>query len=110
MLGMAFFKSLIKEYGKTFFEPIGKAFQAAGLKNPNPLNPAPHTWACAERSGLTWPGRGGQATRCWVAARMGMAGMVTMSPSSSLAARSIGDMIRIEAWGSAALMRSMTTE
>ena len=30
MLGMAFFKSLIKEHGKTFFEPIGKALQAAG--------------------------------------------------------------------------------
>ncbi len=44
MLGMAFFKSLIKEHGKTFFEPIGKALQAAGLRQPNPLNPA-HAWA-----------------------------------------------------------------
>ena len=25
MLGMAFFKSLVKDHGKTFFEPIGKA-------------------------------------------------------------------------------------
>ena len=44
MLGMAFFKSLIKEHGKTFFEPIGRAIQAAGIRNPNPLNPA-HAWA-----------------------------------------------------------------
>jgi acyl-CoA dehydrogenase len=44
MLGMAFFKSLIKEHGKTFFEPIGKALAAAGIRKPNPLNPA-HAWA-----------------------------------------------------------------
>jgi len=44
MLGMAFFKSLIKEHGKTYFEPIGFALQAAGIKKPNMLNPA-HMWA-----------------------------------------------------------------
>jgi alkylation response protein AidB-like acyl-CoA dehydrogenase len=44
MLGMAFFKSLIKEHGKQFFEPIGRAIQAAGIKKPNPMNPA-HAWA-----------------------------------------------------------------
>ncbi len=44
MLGMAYFKSLIKEHGKRFFEPIGFALQAAGIKRPNPLNPA-HAWA-----------------------------------------------------------------
>ena len=44
MLGMAFFKSLIKEHGKTYFEPIGKALAAAGIRKPNPLNPA-HAWA-----------------------------------------------------------------
>jgi acyl-CoA dehydrogenase len=43
MLGMAFFKSLVKEHGKRFFEPIGKAVQKLGLKNPNPLNPL-HAW------------------------------------------------------------------
>ena len=43
MLGMAFFKSLVKEHGKRFFEPIGKAVQQMGLKNPNPLNPM-HAW------------------------------------------------------------------
>jgi alkylation response protein AidB-like acyl-CoA dehydrogenase len=44
MLGMAFLKSLIKEHGTKFYEPIGKALAAAGIRNPNPLNPA-HAWA-----------------------------------------------------------------
>jgi alkylation response protein AidB-like acyl-CoA dehydrogenase len=44
MLGMAFFKSLVKHHGTQFFEPIGKALAAAGIKKPNPLNPA-HAWA-----------------------------------------------------------------
>jgi alkylation response protein AidB-like acyl-CoA dehydrogenase len=43
MLGMAFFKSLVKQHGTRFFEPIGKALAAAGIKKPNPLNPA-HAW------------------------------------------------------------------
>jgi len=44
MLGMAFFKSLVKHHGTTYFERIGKAVAAAGIKQPNPLNPA-HLWA-----------------------------------------------------------------
>ena len=44
MLGMAFFKSLIKEHGIKYFEPIGRALHAAGIRTPNPLNPA-HAWA-----------------------------------------------------------------
>ena len=44
MLAMGFFKSLVKHHGTTFFEPIGKALQAAGIKRPNPLNPV-HAWA-----------------------------------------------------------------
>lgn len=43
MLGMGFFKSLIKEHGKTYFEPIGRTLKEAGLKQPNMLNPA-HAW------------------------------------------------------------------
>jgi hypothetical protein len=43
MLGMAFLKSLIKEHGTKFYEPIGKALAAAGIRNPNPFNPA-HAW------------------------------------------------------------------
>jgi len=44
MLGMAFFKSLIKDHGVQYFEPVGKALQAAGIKSPNMLNPL-HMWA-----------------------------------------------------------------
>ena len=43
MLGMAFFKSLVKEHGKAYFEPIGKAVQAHQIKQFNPLNPG-HLW------------------------------------------------------------------
>jgi len=44
MLGMAFFKSLVKQHGMEYFEPIGKAVASAGIAKPNPLNPA-HFWA-----------------------------------------------------------------
>jgi alkylation response protein AidB-like acyl-CoA dehydrogenase len=43
MLGLAFFKSLVKEHGKRFFEPIGKALQKAGIRAFHPLNPR-HVW------------------------------------------------------------------
>ncbi|MEX2174345.1 MAG: acyl-CoA dehydrogenase family protein [Pirellulaceae bacterium] len=43
MLGMALFKSLIKQHGTTYFEPVGKALQAAGMKKFNPANPV-HAW------------------------------------------------------------------
>lgn len=43
MLGMAFFKSLVKSHGKEFFEPIGRILFEAGIKKPNPANPA-HAW------------------------------------------------------------------
>jgi len=44
MLGMAFFKSLVKQHGQRFFEPIGKALATANIRKPNPLNPR-HAWA-----------------------------------------------------------------
>jgi len=44
MLGMAFFKSLVKQHGRQFFEPIGMALAANGIKKPNMANPA-HLWA-----------------------------------------------------------------
>ncbi|HEX3725143.1 MAG TPA: acyl-CoA dehydrogenase family protein [Pirellulales bacterium] len=44
MLSMAFFKSLVKQHGVQYFEPVGKALQAAGIKKPNMSNPA-HLWA-----------------------------------------------------------------
>src|SRR5262249_58418771 len=43
MLGMAFFKSLVKEHGKAFFEPIGRALQQHKMKGLNPANPT-HLW------------------------------------------------------------------
>src|ERR1044071_5753018 len=43
MLGMAFFKSLVKEHGRQFFEPIGKALKQHGIKNFSPFNPV-HFW------------------------------------------------------------------
>ncbi|MBY0229722.1 MAG: acyl-CoA/acyl-ACP dehydrogenase [Gemmataceae bacterium] len=46
VLGMAFFKSLVKEHGKKYFEPIGKALAAKGIdpKRFNPMWPG-HAWA-----------------------------------------------------------------
>jgi hypothetical protein len=44
MLGLAFFKSLVKEHGRKYFEPIGKALQRSQIREFNPLNPA-HAWA-----------------------------------------------------------------
>jgi hypothetical protein len=43
VLGMAFFKSLVKEHGKKYFEPIGKALQRHKMKTLNPANPV-HAW------------------------------------------------------------------
>lgn len=40
MLGMAFFKSLVKQHGKDFFEPIGRILHDAGIRQPNLANPA----------------------------------------------------------------------
>lgn len=51
MLAMAFFKSLVKHHGKTYFEPVGKALAAAGIKKPNPLNPS-HVMKLAP---VAWP-------------------------------------------------------
>jgi alkylation response protein AidB-like acyl-CoA dehydrogenase len=51
MLAMGFFKSLVKDHGKTFFEPIGKTLAAKNIKRPNPMNPA-HAWAL---KGVAWP-------------------------------------------------------
>ncbi len=40
MLSMAFFKSLVKAHGKEYFEPLGRILFDAGIKTPNPANPA----------------------------------------------------------------------
>ncbi len=44
MLGMAFFKSLVKHHGKQFFEPIGRTLHERGITQPNMMHPA-HLWA-----------------------------------------------------------------
>jgi len=43
MLGLAFFKSLIKQHGRRYFEPIGQIMQSTGLRKPNFANPV-HLW------------------------------------------------------------------
>jgi alkylation response protein AidB-like acyl-CoA dehydrogenase len=43
ILGMAFFKSLAKQHGVTFFEPVGKALARHNMKTLNPANPL-HVW------------------------------------------------------------------
>ena len=43
MLGMAFFKSLVKHHGKEYFEPIGRALHELGVRQPNLINPK-HLW------------------------------------------------------------------
>ncbi len=43
MLGMALFKSLVKQHGTQYFEPVGKALAAAGMKTFSPANPL-HAW------------------------------------------------------------------
>src|SRR5206468_10854446 len=50
ILGLAFFKSLVKEHGKAFFEPIGKALQREQIKAFNPINPR-HAWALRKEMG-----------------------------------------------------------
>lgn len=44
ILGMAFFKSLAKNHGQKYFEPVGKALQREKIKSFNPMNPS-HAWA-----------------------------------------------------------------
>lgn len=64
MLGLAFFKSLVKQHGRTFFEPIGQALQREGLRTLNPLHPL-HVWKL--RKELTSYARWhfGQSVRSW---------------------------------------------
>lgn len=43
MLGLAFFKSLVKQHGRRYFEPIGRVLAASHIRKPNFLNPL-HLW------------------------------------------------------------------
>jgi len=65
MLGMALFKSLVKQHGTQYFEPVGKTLAAAGMKTFNPANPL-HAWKL--RKALVPYGRwwlGEMAARKW---------------------------------------------
>ncbi|MFO0880778.1 MAG: acyl-CoA dehydrogenase family protein [Gemmataceae bacterium] len=61
VLGMAFFKSLVKEHGRQFFEPIGKALVEKKIdpRSFNPLNPT-HSWALRKELGAYAKWRMGQ--------------------------------------------------
>jgi alkylation response protein AidB-like acyl-CoA dehydrogenase len=50
ILGLAFFKSLVKQHGQKFFEPIGKALQQAQIRNFKPFNPR-HLWLLRRQLG-----------------------------------------------------------
>jgi alkylation response protein AidB-like acyl-CoA dehydrogenase len=43
MLGLAFFKTLVKHHGRTYFEPIGQALQRHEIRAFSPANPL-HLW------------------------------------------------------------------
>ena len=77
MLSMAFFKSLVKDHGKRYFEPVGKALAAAGIQRPNPLNP---------RHALILAGVAGPYLR-WRAARQIMGAASPSLPSMPEALR-----------------------
>jgi alkylation response protein AidB-like acyl-CoA dehydrogenase len=65
MLGMAFFKSLVKQHGKRFFEPIGRALHERGITRPD-LTKAKHLWALRKPLGhyAAW-----YVSRCWQGTR-----------------------------------------
>ena len=65
MLGMAFFKSLVKHHGKQFFEPIGRTLHGLGITSAEPDESGPPVGACASRwrrtqSGMRCDGLVGQ--------------------------------------------------
>jgi acyl-CoA dehydrogenase len=50
MLGLAFFKSLVKQHGLTYFGPIGEALERENIRKFNPMNPK-HAWALRRELG-----------------------------------------------------------
>jgi hypothetical protein len=57
---MAFFKSLVKEHGKAFFEPIGRVLQQHRMKTMSPANPL-HLWRLRRELWSYGKWRAGQA-------------------------------------------------
>src|SRR5262249_36623227 len=62
MLGMAFFKSLVKQHGRRYFEPIGKILAANKIRKPSLLNPA-HLWKLKGPMASYAKGMAGQAVK-----------------------------------------------
>jgi alkylation response protein AidB-like acyl-CoA dehydrogenase len=50
VLGLAFFKSLVKQHGQRFFEPLGLALQSNAIRAFNPKNPV-HLWKLRKEIG-----------------------------------------------------------
>jgi alkylation response protein AidB-like acyl-CoA dehydrogenase len=50
MLGLAFFKSLVKQHGLAYFGPIGEALERERIRKFNPMNPG-HAWALRHELG-----------------------------------------------------------
>lgn len=71
MLGLAFFKSLVKQHGRQYFEPIGTTLQAAGITRPSLLNPA-QLWALK--------GPLGNYSRWWLGRRLRRSTWPTLNP------------------------------
>jgi alkylation response protein AidB-like acyl-CoA dehydrogenase len=69
MLGLGFFKSLIKEHGMKYFEPIGRALSKEGIPRPNPLNPI-HAWKLRKAIGPYLKWRIGQSIGGWKTAKL----------------------------------------
>jgi alkylation response protein AidB-like acyl-CoA dehydrogenase len=64
MLGMGFFKALVKDHGKQFFQPIGEALQRHQMKTFTPWNPQ-HLWRLRREMGAY----AGWSVRQWFAGR-----------------------------------------
>lgn len=71
MLGMSFFKSLVKEHGKRYFESIGVVLQEAKIRNFNPMNPL-HGWKL--RKALT------PYAKWWMSESVGVKSRPTLPP------------------------------
>lgn len=100
MLGMAFFKSLVKAHGKQYFEPIGKILFDAGIKAPNLANPA-HLWKLR--------GPMSAYARWWVGQRLvGSVGpeLGGMSPSLKRHAQRASEFLTHQSFDISAAMRT----
>jgi alkylation response protein AidB-like acyl-CoA dehydrogenase len=71
MLGMALFKSLVKQHGMQYFEPVGRALAAAGLSRLSPTRPG-ELWRLRK---VLWP-----YARWWLGEHLARKGRTEMGP------------------------------